>query len=69
MQRLFTVRLSDLKHMNYAKRLTHLKLEKLVVRPLSKDLLETFKIVNNMSVLNFYDFFTLSHMNSKRVRR
>jgi hypothetical protein len=56
-QRYFTRRLPGFQEFSYMERLSRLGLETLEQRRIRYDLIEVFKIVKNMSVLRFEDFF------------
>ena len=65
-QRTFTKRLPGLANLQYSKRLELLKLPSLEHRRLIADLIQTYKIIHNLSSLKFKDFFNFPTCNSTR---
>ncbi|MEM7421993.1 MAG: hypothetical protein AAF364_20120 [Pseudomonadota bacterium] len=57
LQRLFTERISAVSHLNYPQRLAALGFASMEYRRIIFDLVELFKIVNELSVLKFEDYF------------
>lgn len=56
-QRQFTKRIASLSHLTYHERLSVLELEPLELRRLRFDLIQYYKIFNNLTCLNHTDFF------------
>ena len=56
-QRRFTKRIPEIKHLTYHQRLSKLKLESLELRRLRTDLLFAYKLVFGMLDVNVADFF------------
>jgi hypothetical protein len=56
-QRQFTKRITALSHLTYHERLSVLKLEPLELRRLRFDLIQYYKIFNNLTPLNHADYF------------
>ena len=66
-QRSFTKRLPGLTNLSYPERIKILKLQSLEHRRLLLDLVQTVKIIHNLSSLKFADFFSfLTYYNSTR---
>jgi len=65
-QRSFTKRLPGLANLSYTERIKILKLQSLEHRRLLLDLVQTFKIIHNLSSLKFADFFPYPTYNSTR---
>ena len=63
-QRSFTKRLPGLANLSYTERIKILKLQSLEHRRLLLDLVQTFKIIHNLSSLKFADFFSYPTCNS-----
>ena len=65
-QRTFSKRLPGLANLSYAESISILKLQSLEHRRLICDLIETYKIIHNLSTLQFDDFFSYPTCNSTR---
>ena len=65
-QRTFSERLPELANLSYAERISILKLQSLEHRRLICDLIEAYKIIHNLSSLQFHDFFSYPTCNSTR---
>ena len=65
-QRTFSKRLPGLANLSYAERISILKLQSLEHRRLISDLIEVYKIIHNLSSLQFEDFFSYPTCNSTR---
>ena len=65
-QRTFSKHLPGLANLSYAARISILKLQSLEHRRLVCDLIEVYKIIHNLSSLQFEDFFSYPTCNSTR---
>ena len=60
-QRLFTKRITSISHLSYTERLSILELE---LKSLRFDIIQYYKIMNNLTLINRTDYFTRHHSQS-----
>ena len=65
-QRNFTSKIPNLKHLDYPSRLAALNMDSLELRRLKYDLIELFKMVKGFSVLKFDEYFTYKQVTHTR---
>ena len=68
-KRQFTKRITSISHFTYRERLSILNLESLELRRLRFDLIHSYKILNNLTLVNYANYFAYHHQQSSSSRK